>query len=468
MQKLALALLATAAWGGTAFAADMAVKAPRAPEVQYSDWSSIYVGAAAGFGWGREKLNNPINGINNLFGTPDFNGEPIIVQNDFTSGKLDPIHSLKQNGFMAGGFAGAQKQLGMWVLGLEVSFDATGMKSSFDQTAVDRENVIRFVPTTFSTVPVTVTVPGQTAPVTNGTFVIPDQKLTVAGQDITIPGQTMTIGPQGINVTNTITGLPPGLVIPAGTPIPVVVTSGDLTTTATLISTTAVTVGADGKAVWNAKLGGTISAEQASIITKVETAGGTVATKDTVIRVNGQDLIVKGTTVVISGQTAAIKPVDITIPGQNITIGAPSPTTRAADVTRSVSINTKIDEIFDARGKIGLAFGQNWMLYGTGGASVAHMTKRVELTQTTAVIGDGSRTNTFAAEQGETRLGWVAGAGLDWRMTENWVLGVLYRHHEFPKGTVTFSDGANSVGFGSSTARVDSIQGRLSVHFPVR
>lgn len=405
------------------WAADMPVKAPRSAELIINDWSGIYVGVGAGAGWGTEKLDTSVTGVNNLFGTSAtsiFTNQSTIIQPNFTSPGLPEIASLKQNGFMIGGFAGAQKQLGNWVLGLEVSFDATGMKKSLAGESTDREDVIRFVPnTTFSTVPVTVTVPGQTAPVTDGKFVIPDQKVTVNGQELTVKGTTVTISGQ------------------VATIIPAIVINGH-------VIVPAVTV---------------------------PVSNGSFVIPDQKVTVNGQEVTVKGTTVVISGQTAAVAPKDITIPGQPITIGLPAPTTRAADVTRTVNIETKIDEIFDARGKIGITniISPDVLLYATGGAAIAHMTKTVDITQTTTLVGTpaGSRTNVFSASQGETRLGWVAGAGIDWKMTPNLVLGVLYRHHEFPKGTVSFSDGANSVGFGSSTQKVDSVQGRLSVMFPV-
>jgi hypothetical protein len=52
------------------------------------------------------------------------------------------------------------------------------------------------------------------------------------------------------------------------------------------------------------------------------------------------------------------------------------------------------------------------------------------------------------------------------------LLGVLYRHHEFPKGTVSFVDDSGGSGrpisFGTNRATVDSVQGRLSVLFPIQ
>jgi hypothetical protein len=58
--------------------------------------------------------------------------------------------------------------------------------------------------------------------------------------------------------------------------------------------------------------------------------------------------------------------------------------------------------------------------------------------------------------------------GIDWKLTPNFILGVLYRHHEFPKGTVAFSNATNSLGFGTSRESLDSVQRRLSMLFPIR
>jgi outer membrane immunogenic protein len=151
----------------------------------------------------------------------------------------------------------------------------------------------------------------------------------------------------------------------------------------------------------------------------------------------------------------------------------PQPT---AVVTRTASVTTKIDEVTDIRSKVGLTnlfLGPNVLLYGTGGASIAHVQHSLTLTQNVqridangAAVGT-PRFNEFDAVSGDTRLGWVVGAGLDWKPTSNLILGVLYRHHEFPKGTVAFSDATNSLGFGTSRVSLDSVQARASFLFPI-
>jgi len=88
------------------------------------------------------------------------------------------------------------------------------------------------------------------------------------------------------------------------------------------------------------------------------------------------------------------------------------------------------------------------------------------LTQTISVPGL-TRSNSFSSSTGETRLGYTVGAGIDWKLSPNVVLGALYLHYEFPKGTVAFADGGNSVGFGTSRQSADVITGRLSWMVPI-
>jgi outer membrane immunogenic protein len=294
-------LLATVAV--PAFAADMPVKA--APPPPLPDWSGVYSGIAAGGAWGRQNLNTSVTPLNNLFGTSAdriFNGLPVLIQPDFDiSGAcaINGCNRLRTSGFIGGGFAGVQKQLGNWVIGIEGSWDWTNMKKSLHATTSDLEDVIRIV--------------------------------------------------------------------------------------------------------------------------------------------------------------------------------LPRETTVGATVTRSVDVSSKIDQIADLRSKFGIAntfLGPNWLLYYTGGAAVGHFERTLALTQTVSVAGDGTRTNTFQSSAGDTRLGWVVGGGFDWKMTPNVILGVLYRHHEFPKSTISFVDDSGGSGrpvsFGTSRAHVDSVQGRLSWLFPIQ
>jgi outer membrane immunogenic protein len=93
------------AWFGPAGAAyaAMPVKAPQPVAVPWS-WSGFYLGAHAGYGWGRDPFTEP-------FGAFVLNG-------------------VNSNGFVGGLQAGANWQRGAWVGGLEIDLSGTGIKGS--------------------------------------------------------------------------------------------------------------------------------------------------------------------------------------------------------------------------------------------------------------------------------------------------------------------------------------------------
>jgi outer membrane immunogenic protein len=162
MRRLSVALIAAAstiALSQIAWAADMArpvYKAPPpAPIVQ--DWSGIYVGIEGGYGWGDQNATpsfpntanatqcegnyNNINLIILKFGIVGTNvpGEDCsgFIPHDHEFQKYNsllandvPLGKIKQNGWLAGGFFGAQKQWGSLVLGIEGDIDAANINGS--------------------------------------------------------------------------------------------------------------------------------------------------------------------------------------------------------------------------------------------------------------------------------------------------------------------------------------------------
>ncbi len=143
-------------------------------------------------------------------------------------------------------------------------------------------------------------------------------------------------------------------------------------------------------------------------------------------------------------------------------------------VSRSVSVDSKIDGLGSVRGKTGWAFAPNWLVYGTGGLAFAHVKYSATLSQTesysTGVIG-GNFTDNYLG--GASRLGWSLGAGIDWRYQidqgSSWVFGVEYLHYGFPADTITLTD---QLGSGESLAinskqSVDTIKGRISYLFSI-
>jgi opacity protein-like surface antigen len=394
-----------------AFAADMPLKAPPPAAPPPPDWSGIYSGFAAGGAWGHQNFNMP-SSINNLFGTSAdrvFNGSSVLIQPDFDLTGACAVNGC--NRFNTSGFIGGG------FVGVQKQWGnwVVGIEGSWDWTSMKKS-------------------------------------LSVTTSDLENvirfdPTTTFPVSPVPVTVTG---------VIPAGQPVNFTIPAGTITSTgtATIAAGTVVTINAIGGVPvppFTVRLGAPVT--------------GTVTATNS-------------TTVTFTGNAATATPITVTstgtVPGQNITIPLPHETTVRATVTRSVDAEVKVDQIVDIRGKFGFTntfLGPNWMLYFTGGAAIGHVERSLTLTQTVSVAGDGSRTNTFQSTTGDTRLGWVVGGGFDWMMTPNVILGVLYRHHEFPKGTVSFVDDSGAttrpVSFGTNRASVDSVQGRLSWLIPI-
>ena len=89
-----------------AAAASPANAAPPPPAPMFS-WSGFYIGAHAGYGWGRDPFTDT------TFGS-----------------KVPPLTGISAKGFLGGFQAGANWQTGPWVGGLEIDLSATGIKGS--------------------------------------------------------------------------------------------------------------------------------------------------------------------------------------------------------------------------------------------------------------------------------------------------------------------------------------------------
>jgi outer membrane immunogenic protein len=98
--------------------------------------------------------------------------------------------------------------------------------------------------------------------------------------------------------------------------------------------------------------------------------------------------------------------------------------------------SSKLEWFGTTRGRLGFLASPNLLLYGTGGVaygSVAH-------SWTANFPATGQLVSGFNTD---TRVGWAAGAGVEWKTTRNWIIGVEYMHIELDSGSFTAS------GFGS-------------------
>lgn len=101
------------AGGGVAGAADMQVKAPVRAAATVYNWSGIYVGGHAGYGW--SDANATLEGLTNGVPSPAnvfFTGTPTIPNS----------YATKPHGFVGGGQLGFNYQAGKWVAGIEADY----------------------------------------------------------------------------------------------------------------------------------------------------------------------------------------------------------------------------------------------------------------------------------------------------------------------------------------------------------
>ena len=111
--KFLFGVAALAALVGPAQAADIPVKAALSPAATYN-WTSLYVGVHAGYGWGTNDWHTGPNG--SLLGG-----------------------SFEGGGAIAGGQAGLNVHLGGgWVAGLEIDASWSGVRATQDVQQVDQ------------------------------------------------------------------------------------------------------------------------------------------------------------------------------------------------------------------------------------------------------------------------------------------------------------------------------------------
>lgn len=99
----------------------------------------------------------------------------------------------------------------------------------------------------------------------------------------------------------------------------------------------------------------------------------------------------------------------------------------------TVTSSTSTDWLFTARGRVGWAFG-DVLAYATGGLAVTDLKSNNAFSDNlTGFPGPGSGAWSASA----TKLGWTAGAGLEWALNRNWSAKVEYLYVKF--GSVTAS-----------------------------
>lgn len=114
-------------------------------------------------------------------------------------------------------------------------------------------------------------------------------------------------------------------------------------------------------------------------------------------------------------------------------------TTINGPLMQTATASTKVDYLGTVRGRLGVLGTPNLLVYGTGGLAYGRV--EASATNTQVFFADplvsGSSPHTGAGNISQTRVGWTAGFGGEWKFTRNWSLKAEYLYYNL--GTASFS-----------------------------
>lgn len=122
-------------------------------------------------------------------------------------------------------------------------------------------------------------------------------------------------------------------------------------------------------------------------------------------------------------------------------------------VEGDIDFSDHIDYLASFRGRIGVAAG-NWLFYGTGGVALVKGGYDGEI-----AIGNGS----LPYDTTDSQFGFVAGGGVEVKLSQKWSAGVEGLHYFFDGNTYAAS-GQNYGVTAESLSDITVVRGRLSYH----
>lgn len=130
-------------------------------------------------------------------------------------------------------------------------------------------------------------------------------------------------------------------------------------------------------------------------------------------------------------------------------------------VPTTQSNEAKIQWFGTARGKAGYA-ADKWLIYATGGLAYGKVEENAAFN--CAACGPPQF---FAGSSSKTKTGWVIGAGLDYALTRNWILGAEYLYFDLGSiaTTAILTSGTNVNTTFSSNAKFRGSIARVTVDY---
>jgi opacity protein-like surface antigen len=120
------------------------------------------------------------------------------------------------------------------------------------------------------------------------------------------------------------------------------------------------------------------------------------------------------------------------------------------------TLSSKVDFFGSARARAGFLLMPDWLFYGTAGLAWAHDSLTHE-----EAITLGNLTASASDTAFNDHIGWAAGAGVEYRLWQNFLLRAEYLHYGFGSATYNFNDFASV----NSKLSIDVVRGGLSYKF---
>ena len=129
--------------------------------------------------------------------------------------------------------------------------------------------------------------------------------------------------------------------------------------------------------------------------------------------------------------------------------------TSASTVTVSEFTSVKVDEIATATVRLGSTW-DHWMVYAKAGYAAAHVN-----------VNSVDNGTTLLADTTAWHSGWTAGAGFDYMLFDNVLLGAEFDYYNFTFDNTNgvYSDGATPFSITATNGNIYAIMGRASLLF---
>jgi opacity protein-like surface antigen len=129
------------------------------------------------------------------------------------------------------------------------------------------------------------------------------------------------------------------------------------------------------------------------------------------------------------------------------------------DDTFTTSRSLKVDQLASARARVGYTLLPNLLGYGTAGLGWGH--ESVDQTVTHVDRDEVTTVTSRSGSSSASQFGWVAGAGLEYKVWGNFIARAEYLHYDFGKSTYSFPDFFTK----DASTSVDVVRGGVSYKF---